>query len=175
MWVRIPPEPLNFSIIKLIIVSVGYHQWCCPEDGSNLELQEEYLLSSGMVWIDCLAIVNFNSFSTWHWLLQEICKSIFTQVVHYFPVILQNITWIPMHASLFFRYLRYSSNVPWFQSLKKNFHWMLRFSKFCLSCLSCFVVWSRRNQRRQSENKAISNVVVTLILWNSLIYNILKP
>ena len=24
-WVRIPPEPLNFSIIQLVIISVGYH------------------------------------------------------------------------------------------------------------------------------------------------------
>ena len=27
---------LNFSIIQLVVVSVGYHHWCCPEDGSNL-------------------------------------------------------------------------------------------------------------------------------------------
>ena len=36
-WVRIPPEPLNFSIIQLVIISVGYHHWCCPEDGSNIK------------------------------------------------------------------------------------------------------------------------------------------
>ena len=26
-WVRIPPEPLNFSVIQLVIISVGYHHW----------------------------------------------------------------------------------------------------------------------------------------------------
>ena len=23
--------------IQLVIISVGYHHWCCPEDGSNIE------------------------------------------------------------------------------------------------------------------------------------------
>ena len=27
-WVWIPPEPLNFSIIQLVIISVSYHHWC---------------------------------------------------------------------------------------------------------------------------------------------------
>ena len=26
-WVRNPPEPLNFPVIQLVIISVGYHHW----------------------------------------------------------------------------------------------------------------------------------------------------
>ena len=31
-----PTWATEFSIIQLVIVSVGYHHWCCPEDGSNI-------------------------------------------------------------------------------------------------------------------------------------------
>ena len=32
-----PTWATEFSIIQLVIISVGYHHWCCPEDGSNIE------------------------------------------------------------------------------------------------------------------------------------------
>ena len=52
----IPPEPLNVSKIQLVIVSVGYHHWCCLEHGFNLDSKH---------WFHSDEIVNLHNVTSW--------------------------------------------------------------------------------------------------------------